>query len=210
MEARWRQQDDAGPGASAPSSIRHGLNKAGRLLSYVIMCSVLLGVSRAFSRSEDDAEYKVKLAFLYNFAQFVEWPPDAFADADAPLTVCVAGEDPFNAELEQSLRGRKAGGHPVEIRRFKPDDDPRACHIIFVRASEKKAAGRILASLNGSNTLSVGEAKGFAERGGIINMTLEENKLRFEVNVDAAAQTRLKISSKLLALAKIVKEPRGP
>ena len=144
--------------------------------------------------------------FSYNFAQFVEWPSDAFAEAKAPLTVCVAGENPFQGELEQSLRNRRSGSHPIEIRKLKPDDNPRACHIIFVRAAERKAAGRILSRLNGSNTLSVGEAKGFAERGGIINVTLEENKLGFEVNIDAATQTHLRISSKMLALARIVRD----
>ena len=78
--------------------------------------------------------------------------------------------------------------------------------MIFVRATEIKATPKILANSKGSNTLTVGEVKGFAEQGGIINLTREENRLRFEVNIDAAAKSRLKISSKLLALAKIVKE----
>jgi hypothetical protein len=78
--------------------------------------------------------------------------------------------------------------------------------MIFVRASETKAAAKILAHSRGSSTLTVGEAVGFAARGGIINLTLEENRLRFEVNIDAAAQTRLRISSKLLSLAKIVRD----
>jgi hypothetical protein len=161
---------------------------------------------RAFAQSEPNSEYRLKLAFLYNFAQFVQWPADAFRDSGAPLTICVAGENPFQGEIERSLRGRTVGGHPVELRKLNLHEDPHACQMIFVRATEKNSTSRILANSKGSSTLTVGEAKGFAERGGIINLTREENKLRFEVNINAAAQTKLKISSKLLALAKIVNE----
>ncbi|MGA2076451.1 MAG: YfiR family protein, partial [Terriglobia bacterium] len=152
----------------------------------------------------DESEYRVKLAFLYNFAQFVEWPADAFRDPAAPLTICVAGQDPFEGEIGQGLRGRTAGGHLVEIRKLKRDENPRGCHMIFVRAGDRKLAGRLLADLRGSSTLTVGETKGFADLGGVINLVVEENKLRFEINLGAARQTRLKLSSKLLALAKIV------
>jgi len=162
------------------------------------------------AQDDNDGEYRLKLAFLYNFAQFVQWPPEAFHDPAAPLTMCVAGQDPFQGEIEQSLSGRSVGGHPIEIKKLGPNDDPRACHMIFVRASEKREAAKILAALKGSSTLTVGETRGFADLGGVINLTLDENKLRFEINLDAATQTRLKISSKLLALAKIVKVDPNP
>jgi hypothetical protein len=151
----------------------------------------------------------VKLGFLYNFAQFVRWPSDAFGSPNAPLMICVAGRDPFDPSIEQELRSRTVGGHPVEIKRLKATDDPKVCHMIFVRGGDKRAAARILASQKGSNTLTVGETQGFADRGGLINLIIENKKLRFEVNLDAAEQTRLKISSKLLALAKIVDPARN-
>ncbi len=162
--------------------------------------------SPASAKGEESNEYRVKLAFLYNFAHFVEWPADSFRDSAAPLDICVAGENPFQGEIEQTLRGRTVEGHPVEVRKLNPGENPHDCQMIFVRATEKKGTPRILASSKGSSILTVGEVKGFAERGGIINLTSVENQLRFEINLDAAAQTRLKISSKLLALAKIVKE----
>jgi hypothetical protein len=165
---------------------------------------------RAWAQSDDSAEYRVKLAFLYNFAQFIQWPADAFSGPAAPLTMCVAGQDPFKGEIGQRLHGRTAAGHPIQIRRLKPDDDPQACHIVFVRAGEKRAAAEILAALKGSNTLTVGESKGFAEKGGLINLTLDEDKLSFEINLAAAMRTRLKISSKVLALARIVGEGHKP
>ena len=186
-------------------------HSAWRTFFCMVLCYLLAGVLRgAWAQGEEDAEYKVKLAFLYNFAQFVQWPPDAFPNAHAPLTVCVAGADPFHSEIEQGLNGRMVGGHPIEIRKLKSSDHPTACHMIFIPAGEKKLAEKLLAAAKGSSTLTVGETKGFADLGGVINLTVEEDKLRFEINLDAAMQTRLKISSKLLALAKIIKVGQIP
>lgn len=170
-----------------------------------ICCLLLLStLPKAHSQTDNEEEYRVKLAFLYNFAQFVQWPSDAFSSPSAPLTICILGPDPFKGEVGEALRGRMVGGHPMEIKKLKPEDDPKACQMIFVRASEKGVARKILAALKGSNTLTVGETNGFADAGGLINLTLVENKLRFEINLDAALKTRLKVSAKLLALAKIV------
>ena len=195
-------------GASCTRPRRHAVLRT-------FACLALLGALLAWprparSQSDDEAEYRVKLAFLYNFAQFVQWPAEAFRDQAAPLTLCVAGQNPFRGEIEQELRGREVNGHPVVIQRLKPNDDPKACHMIFVPASERKQTEKLLAALKGSNTLTIGECQGFADLGGIINLTLDQNKLRFEVNLDAATQTQLKISSKLLALARIVKVERNP
>jgi hypothetical protein len=93
----------------------------------------------------------------------------------------------------------------VGIRKLRPSDDPRACQMIFVSTSDKRVAEKIVAAVRGSSTLTIGETKGFAGLGGIINLTTEGNRLSFEINVDAARQTRLEISSNLLSLAKIVK-----
>ena len=184
---------------------------ARRAFSYLTICSLLLGApAKGWAQQDDKAEYRVKLAFLYNFAQFIQWPAEAFHDPTSPLTLCVAGANPFEGEIEQALRGRTVGGHPVELKRLRPNDDPRACHMVFVRTGEKKLAEKLLAEVKGTSVLTVGETKGFGDLGGVINLTLEENKLRFEVNLDAAQQTRLKISSKLLVLAKIVKVAQSP
>jgi len=192
-------------------SARTSPRSARRAFSCVaIYCLILFAPATGLAQKDDEAEYRVKLAFLYNFAQFTQWPSEAFHDPSSPLTLCVAGPNPFQGEIEQGLRGRTVGGHPVEIKRLKPNDNPRACHMIFVRASEKKLAEKLLVEVQGSSILTVGESKGFENLGGVINLTLEENKLRFEINLDAARQTRLKISSKLLALAKIVKVEPAP
>jgi hypothetical protein len=161
---------------------------------------------KALSQNEEGAEYPVKLGFLYNFTKFVEWPPDSFRDPGAPLAICIVGHDPFRQDLEAELRTRKVGDHPVEVRTRTPNDKLSVCHIVFVPATEKNQAGGILRGLQGSRTLTVGETEGFAVLGGIINLTVEDNKVHFEINRLAADRAGLKISSKLLRIAKIVKE----
>jgi len=170
----------------------------------------LVAPSPVTAQNEDDNEYRLKLAFIYNFAQFTQWPPEAFRNPAAPLMVCVVGQNPFHGEIEQSLRGRTVGDHPLEIKGLKSDDTFKGCQMLFVRASERRMEPTILAALRGSSTLTVGEAKGFAESGGVINFVLEENRLRFEVNLDAATRSRVKISSKVLALARIVSSEPAP
>jgi len=190
------------------ASARSGLRTASRVLTCLAVCILLpMAPAKSWAQTDEEAEYRLKLAFLYNFAQFVYWPPDAFASPSAPLTMCVAGQNPFPGDIERGLRGRLAGGHPIELRKLKANDDARACHIIFVPAGDKKLTERILAAVKGSKTLTVGESAGFADMGGVINLVPAQNKLRFEINLDAAQRTQLKISSKLLALASIVRVP---
>jgi hypothetical protein len=173
----------------------------------IIACWLfLLAAPKAFSQKDEGAEYPVKLAFLYNFTKFVEWPPDSYRDAGAPLLICIVGHDPFSEVLERELRTRNVGGHPVELKTFKPNEKLSACQIVFVPATEKNQADRIVRGLKGSSTLTVGETDGFAVLGGIINLTVEANKVHFEVNRLAAERAGLKISSRLLNIAKIVHE----
>jgi hypothetical protein len=161
---------------------------------------------KALSQNEEGVEYPLKLAFLYNFTKFVEWPPDSYRDTGTPLVICIVGRDPFSQGLEGELRTRKVGGHPVKVRTLRPSDNLSVCHIVFVPVTEKDQADRIVRGLKGSSTLTVGETEGFAVLGGIINLTVEGNKVHFEVNPLAAERAGLKISSKLLSIAKIVKE----
>jgi hypothetical protein len=173
----------------------------------IIACWLFLIASpEAFSQKEEGAEYPVKLAFLYNFTKFVEWPPESYRDPSAPLLICIVGHDPFDQVLEGELSTRNVGGHPVEVRTLKPNDKLSLCQIVFVPATEKQHVARIVSSLKGSSTLTVGETDGFAVQGGIINLTIDENKVHFEVNRLAAERAGLKISSKLLSIAKIVHE----
>lgn len=149
-------------------------------------------------------EYQVKAAFLYNFAKFVEWPSSSFSDASAPFQICVFGRDPFGEELrnitsEKTVNGRKLEVHPgVDLLRA------RGCHILFIASSVETPASQIFAALRGASVLTVGDTKGFAEQGGMINFVLENERVQFEVNRKAAEEAGLKISSKLLSVAKFV------
>jgi hypothetical protein len=154
--------------------------------------------------NEETVEYPVKLAFLYNFTKFVDWPPDSYRGPGAPLEICIVGNDPFSPAIEGELRTRTVGSHPIEVKTLGPSDIMSACQIVFVPVTAEDQATRVVRSLKGSSSLTVGETEGFTALGGIINLTAEGSKLHFEVNLLAAERAHLKISAKMLALAKIV------
>ena len=205
MQKPWQKRPLVCHSSGNPLDLLRSPRFARRALPWIILCCLFSGAPiRALAQSDDEGEYRLKLAFLYHFTEFVDWPSDAFQGDRAPLTICVLGEDPFANGIKETLRGRAVAGHPIDIRRLKPAENPRGCQVVFVRSGEKRASERVLASLKSSSILTVGETKGFAERGGIINLFMDENKLRFEINLGAAKQANLRISSKLLALAKLV------
>ncbi len=149
-------------------------------------------------------EYAVKAAFLFNFTKFVEWPPAAYADERSPLKICVLGDDPFGKAL-QGVKGEEVGGRRLDLAHLDNDNHLEACHVLFVSRSERDRLPRILADLHGAPVLTVGDTPGFTDQGGMINFVLEGSKVRFDINQDAAERAGLKISSRLLALAKHVK-----
>lgn len=172
---------------------------------FIVACCCFSNASpRASSTNEESAEYPVKLALVYNFTRFVEWPANSYRGPDAPLVICIVGNDPFSPAIEGDLRSRTVGSHPIEVRTLGPRDIMSVCHVVFVPVTAEDQATRIVRVLRGSSTLTVGESAGFAVRGGIINLTTEGNKVHFEVNLLAAERAGLKISSNMLALAKIV------
>lgn len=177
------------------------------LVLILVAAGALIGsVPHAGAQSEPPTEYQIKAAFLYNFAKFVEWPAEAFPDTRAAIHLCVVGEDPFGDVLEQTVSGKAIHGRPLAIKRLKSDQDLKVCQILFISSSEKWRLVPILGSLRGSSVLTVGETQRFAQLGGMINFILEESKVRFEINVEAAERVRLKMSAKLLSLARIVIE----
>jgi hypothetical protein len=188
--------------------IRHGQSRlAVTVLALFVLLSGTAGVSAQDSAS---SEYQVKAAFLFHFAQFVEWPPETFKNASAPLTYCTIGEDPFRGALDQSLSGKTVGGRTLRVQHLKQPQEMQGCQILFIGAGDKKRVVTAIASLNGSAVLTVGENDHFAQEGGMIGFFLEENKIRFEINLEAATQAKLKISARLLALAKtVIGNPKG-
>ncbi len=147
-----------------------------------------------------DMEHEVKAAFLLNFARFVEWPSSAAGASD----VCTLGEDPFGPILEKTIQGKVAAGRALGVRRLAPGAPVGGCAIVFVGEADPTQRARAIRELGDQPVLSVAETAGFAQEGGIIGFVLEENRVRFEVNLPAAERAGLRVSSRLLDLARVV------
>lgn len=151
----------------------------------------------------DSLEYAVKAAYLSKFGIYVEWPSTAFTSPNAPLNLCIVGDDPFGATLEAAISGQKVDTRPVVARRLKTAGRDSGCHILYLGVADAARAGQILEALRGSHVLTVGDAK--ESGGGIVTFVVKDNRVRFTVDDEAAAQNGLAISSKLLSLALNVK-----
>lgn len=159
---------------------------------------------------------QIEAAFLYNFAKFVEWPERSFTNAASPVVIGVLGKDPFGKDLEATVGDQLINGRKIKIERYENLAAVGVCHILFISTGEKldtEEKGRLkdtFAKLKDRNILTVGEAgqeaDGFAAAGGIINFRVVESKVNFEINPDAAGRSGLKLSSKLLKLARIVQD----
>ena len=173
------------------------------MLVAVLLCA-------AASRAQNaPTEYQVKAAFLFNFGKFIEWPTSSFASPDASFQVCVVGEDPFGSALDDLMRGKRIAHHAVGVERIKNLASARRCQLLFVSATEKRQLPAILGAVRGSPVLLVGDADGFAASGGAIQFLMEQNHVRFAINPDAVRRAGLQISSRLLALATIVRDAGG-
>jgi hypothetical protein len=164
----------------------------------------LLSGFDASAQTGPSREYQVKAVFLFNFAQFVEWPPAVFADANSPLVIGILGEDPFGAYLDETVRDETVNNRPLEIQRYHRVDEIKTCHVLFISRSEANRLEQILGSLKGRRILIVGDGDDFVQRGGMIRLGTAQNKVRLIINIDAAKTANLTISSKLLRAAEIV------
>jgi uncharacterized protein DUF4154 len=149
----------------------------------------------------------LKAAFLYNFANFTEWPADSLAPGQR-LSLCVLGDNAVADALEQTIKGRGVDNHELTVTVIKAADGAMlSCHLLYVSALDAKQSAHLLEALTSSSVFTVGDGDRFAETGGVAQLILENGRMRFAVNVGAARRARLKISSKLLSLARIIKDP---
>jgi uncharacterized protein DUF4154 len=167
-------------------------------------------VTPIWAQVNASVEYQSKAAFLYNFVKFVEWPPDTFPSEKSPITLCVFRYDPFGSALDEVIAGQALNNRRLLVQRINTLPDLKACQLIFVSDREDKHLPEILNSLEGASALVVGESENFAEHHGGIQFFLEKSQLRFAINVDAIQRARLKVSSKLLAIARIVHDEPHP
>lgn len=171
----------------------------------IFTAGVVAMLLAAGAPAQEVEEYQVKAAFLYNFAKFVEWPSHAFKTPQDPIVVCVLGHNPFGNALEDVMRGKTIEGRAFSFRQVDGAEEAGGCQILFISSSEAKHFQALYRNLNPAGILTVGEAQGFASAGGVINFKLDGGHVHFEINVGAAEQAKLQISSKLLNLAQIVK-----
>lgn len=151
-------------------------------------------------------EYKVKAGFLYNFAKLTEWATNAFATADAPVVVCVIGDDPFGKSLDDTLHGKTVGERKIVVQRFKHINEVGTCHILFISASERERLASIFVHIADKPILTVSDLENFARIGGMIGLRKTDDGPKFEINLHAVERAGLRLDSRLLRLAGIVTE----
>lgn len=177
------------------------------------LCAIAAGVlfcAIVAPQSGQPGEYEVKAAFLFNFAKFVEWPESSFDGPQAPIVFAVIGGDHELAfHLRRISTDEKIQGRNIVVRDARFGDDVRRCHILFISASERQRTAQILAGLQDASVLTVSDIDGFADAGGVMQFVMEQNRVRFVVNLNAATQSKLRVSAKLLALAQVVNQSQA-
>jgi hypothetical protein len=186
------------------------MRKVGLLIAITCLLSFMaFGGHAEGLDSSDSSEYLIKAGFIYNFAKLVEWPTTAFSQQDSPIVIGILGDDPFGGTLDRIVADKKVNGRGFVIKRLrwgKDLKDLKDCKILFISSSEREHIDSVVDTMKWLPILTIGDAPGFAKRGGIVNFTVEDNKVRFEVNVEAAKRADLTISSRLLTLARIVQQ----
>lgn len=179
---------------------KHGCTKGWLGLLALIAASATASAALALATSE----YQLKAVFLFNFAQFVEWPAEAFESPESPLRICVLGSDPFGEELEVVMQGESIHGRSLEVRRHSTPEEAEGCHVLFVNPPSDEELYRTLELLRGEPILTVGERHDFTNAGGVIRFFMEGNRVRLEINPDAAEEAHLRVSSKLLRSSQVL------
>lgn len=186
-----------------PDRIDSRLRRAAWAATHSLLIAWLSTVGAALARSAT-LEYQVKAAFLLSFVTFTEWPATAFESPSSPLRICVIGDDPFDGSLARTVQAETVAGHPVVTQRVENGEALTHCHALFVpRTADARAA--VERSGVGAPLLTVGEADGSGRPGTIINFAIDQGQVRFDVNRTAAEQRGLRLSSKLLRIARRVK-----
>lgn len=174
------------------------------ILRLSLLVLFLFALVAAPADSLPSKEYQIKAVFLFNFAQFVDWPALAFADRRAPLVIGVLGDDPFGTFLDETVRGETVNDRQLIVQRYRGVDEIQACHLLFISRSESGRLEEIVERLKDRNILTVSDLEGAALRGVMIRFVIADNKIRLRINLEAAKAADLTISSKLLRPAEIV------
>jgi hypothetical protein len=173
---------------------------------------VLLGAACWCSRpvlaeqpAASSSECEAKAVFLLNFLKYVEWPHTAESDTNAPLQICLVGEDRFGTSLSSLVKSKTIDGRTLTLKHCDAECTWRECRLLFVSGGENRMVEEIFAAVRGLPVLTVGETDDFLEKGGMISLVTRDKTVRLEINLVAAEAAGLKISSRLLAVADAVK-----
>lgn len=186
----------------AAGRLRSRVGSAARVALSALLC-VALALGVAARVGAESLEYGVKAAFVYNFAKFVEWPAESLI-GDTPFVIGVLGRDPFKRVLDETVSGKTVREKRIAVKRVLRIEDALDCHILYISDSEKDGIAEIIRHLDRLPALTVSDVGRFAERGGMIQLMMDQNRVRFAINLAATEQSGLKPSSQLLKLAKVV------
>jgi hypothetical protein len=187
-------------------------SKAVRLLILVLAVLAFAYQELAVAADAPDvSETQVKAAFLINFPKYVDWPTDALAESNSPIVVAVFGETSLDGDLKKMLKGKTINGHPLVFKRVSTEEEAiNGCHILFIGEESARRASTIIGKLDGTSILTVGDSDDFLDSGGVIRLARRDRKIRLEISLTAANRAHLKLSSKLLGVADVVRDgPRG-
>lgn len=179
------------------------------IVAIVLLFAGRAGTSEVANAAPTPTPAEVEAVFLFNFSEFVDWPPQAFSNPGAPIVIGVLGSDPFGAALDDVVRGEKVNGRGLVVRRFEHTEDLADCHILFISRSERGRLQSILEVVKNRSVLTVSDLDDFALEGGVIGFVEAENKIRLRINLQAAKAAGLTLSSKLLRPAQIVVPREG-
>lgn len=177
---------------------------AGRALLLAGLLWLGLPAPQALPAAANPTEQQVKAVFVFNFSHFVAWPPESFATTTEPFVIGVLGGDAMAAQLEEAVRGERVEMHPLVVRRLRRIEEARDCRILYIDRSQRGQLRDVLAQLE-RGTLTVSDLEGSAQRGVMIQLATENNRIRLLVNIDAARTAGLTISSNLLRPARIIR-----
>ena len=178
------------------------------LLAAAVSFACAGGWPGASARAQEEStqlELKVKAAFLYKFIGYIDWPAASFAKPDTPVTIGVVGADQLAAELAQAVSGRTANDRPVAVRRLRAGESLDGVHVLFVGKAENARLAQLAQAAQQRAILTVTESEGALAHGSVINFVTVERRVRFEIALDSAEKSRLKLSSRLLAVAQQVR-----
>lgn len=171
-------------------------------ISALLLCAVAAHAAHAAAPPN---EYALKSVFLYNFCRFMDWPDAAFAGPVEPIVIAVLGDDPFGPLLDEAVRGETFRGRTIRIEHYRNAREIGRCHLLFVGASEAGRLSEILSAVAGRSIVTVGESEEFIERGGMIALVADRNRVRLVMNPQTLRAARIDVSSKLLRVAEITR-----